>query len=104
MIYVGKKFKLKSHGPDADEIWKVASWRPNVWALSHLDEYTLESVQPYGQSIEVTRDDLDTEFKLGRFELIENALDLLSVCRHQYKEYIGFTETYHYCIKCNEKA
>lgn len=24
-------------------------------------------------------------------------------CIHEYKEYIGFTERYNYCTKCNEK-
>ena len=24
-------------------------------------------------------------------------------CRHEFQEYIGFSESYHYCIKCDTK-
>lgn len=26
------------------------------------------------------------------------------ICQHEYKEYIGFTHIYKYCIKCDNKA
>jgi len=28
---------------------------------------------------------------------------LTDLCTHEYKEYLGFTENYSYCVKCNEK-
>lgn len=96
---LGKQFKIKH----TKEIWKLSSFKPGV-----IDLYTIDSVvsddHPIQLTLEVTNDDLQIEFATGRFEWVTtDSIELKEQCRHNYKKYIGFTETYMYCDKCNEK-
>lgn len=95
--YIGKKFKVNQ----VNEIWKVLDI-PMHSTVPGM--YTVESVVPPGLSFEVLAEHLHAEFDSGRFEwLSDDTIDLLSQCRHIYKKYVGFTEVYHYCTKCNNK-
>lgn len=49
-------------------------------------------------SFSLTEQDLLDGLARGDLVLIEN-----EGCQHQFKEYVGFTSRYNYCVKCDEK-
>ncbi len=44
----------------------------------------------------------DVGFRLC-YELKGSSAQANSQCQHEFKEYQGFNEFYHYCIKCDKK-
>lgn len=48
--------------------------------------------------------DEDQNFDEALEDLLKWFDEQKDLCQHIYKDYVGFTEVYKYCIKCNKKV
>jgi hypothetical protein len=49
----------------------------------------------------MTIDDVNKIFQYAILKMYEGVIEIK--CSHDWKEYIGFTERYNYCTKCDTK-
>ena len=74
----------------------------------HYEQFGFEVLKvehdPYLQQlhVDVRRPDHPQIMKFG-FHVGDLEFGATSACRHEFKEYHGFTESYRYCIKCDHK-
>lgn len=71
------------------------------------EQYEVERTYPIGYGFTLQLKNRMLYVEQEGFELVERGLykSLLSLmgCQHKYKEYVGFTETYKYCVHCDDK-
>ena len=87
-IKIGDKFKRCS--PFDDRVWEVVEV-DNVNKTYNLKEKTL------GVTLELTE-----IFLRSQYEKISESSNSIS-CEHDWKNYVGFTDSFEYCKNCGEK-
>lgn len=89
MTMIGKKFKkIKS-----DTIYTIIEEQ-------HM-YYVTEYCYPATLGIFI-KSELEHAIVKGIFEWLNKTTDS-SDCNHDFKQYLGFTQSYKYCIKCDHK-
>lgn len=52
----------------------------------------------------ITIDDVNKMFQRAILKMCGGVFEIDNLdCHHEWKEYIGFTQRYNYCVKCDKK-